>query len=232
MYNVGVRIMPNYDLQQGFIDSATSQLPEYQSWVTEFPILRTQKLKQLLENYKLEASEFIDVTSIINEIPDQRVQQAAHLFDFYKTHLSIKDLSNDRQYSIPLMAVFSKSGRASSNDLAIPTSVAETYALENFFPNTTSKVIGIADISKTRLSTTMSSEQLSAVIKSYQNPNLYKHVVVHFMGLSFVNTILGLFGRLSPETKVVSSKVIVTNNMDSALTVLAETIKNLIRSSE
>jgi hypothetical protein len=226
--------MPNYNLQQGFIESqpAITQAPEYQSWITEFPIHRTQKLKQLLEKNKLEASEFIGVTSIINEIPDARVQQAVHLFDFYKAYLSLKDLSNDRQYSIPFMAVFSKSERASSSDLAIPTSVAETYAVENLFPDATSKVIGIADISKTRLSTRMSSEQLAAVIKSYQNPNLYKHVVVHFMGLSFINTVLAFLGRVSADTKVVSSKVVVTNNMDSAITVLAETIISLIRPSE
>src|SRR5947207_1499597 len=109
-------LMSTYDLKQGFIETKIDST--YQSWTTGFPTYRTQKLKQLLEKHKLEVSEFVALTSIIGDVPHKEVQDAAHLFDFYKAYLPVKDLTNDQHYAIPFLAIFSKGERANSSDLA------------------------------------------------------------------------------------------------------------------
>lgn len=225
--------MIKHDLEKGFInnqlDSTTSLA--YQSWINGFSTFRTQKLKQSLNKNKLEAREFVDITSLISQISEPQFQNAVRFLDIYKAYLPIKDLTNDRRYSIPILAVFSKGG-GSSSDLAIPISIAEQYAIEHLFPDATSKIIGIADLTKTRLSTSLTAEQVAAVVNMYRVPNLYKQVTIHFLGLGFVNSILALVARISPDTKVISSKLLMANNMDAGTNVLADTINNLIRSTK
>lgn len=226
--------MINHNLDQGLaasrIDPANSA--QYQSWLAGFPAHRTQKLKQLLAKHKLEVSEFVDIVSIISEIPDAKVELFSRHFDIYKAHLQVKDLNTGKDYSIPFLAVFSKGGTVSSSDLAIPIALAEAYAMETFFATAETKVVGIADLSKTRLSTNMTTEQIAAIVKMYSLPNFYKQVTVHFLGMGFVNSILALLGRISSDTKVISNKLVMSNNMDTGIIALADIIKSLIRSSD
>jgi hypothetical protein len=230
----GVAPMSSYGLEQGFSDpslNATTTASEFQSWVMEFPVRRTQKLKQLLEKHNLEAIEFADVTSVLKDIPDPVVQQAQDYFDIYTTTLKVKDTTSGKAYDIPFVVVFSKGGRASSSELAIPMSIAEAYVMDHQFAQSGMKVIGVADLTKTRLSASMSSEQVQAIVQMYRHDNFYKQVTIHFLGIGFINTLLGIVGRLAQDSRVISSKVLVVNNMDSAMNSITEMVVGLIKSS-
>jgi hypothetical protein len=222
--------MLNYDLEHGFkdTDSDTAKSKGFETWVTEFPTYRTHKLKNLLASRKIEATEFTELESVISAIPDKQVQDNARFFDVYKAWLPVKDLETNQAHSIPIMLVMSKGGGASSSALSIPMCIAEIYVMENMFPNATSKIIGVADLSKTRLSAAMTSDQIGSIVKLYRLPNFYKQITIHFLGMGFINSMLALLGRVSQDTKTITSKVVITSNVDGAIVQLADLVKEIV----